>query len=128
MSHHRCQHKAWVKRGKVGGCASFQIIDVDVSAYIELIRTYNFENKDELRREEQIEMRKVTCVNKYAAILDAQELAAYAANYYTEHRDYRNERIECSCGKTYTRANLPRHTRSKFHQRHIAQQQAAAVE
>ena len=141
MSTHRAQHRAWVKRGRVGGkCASFQILDVDESAYIELIRTYNFELKDELRREENIEMRKIKCINHNAAFreskaeIDKAYRATHADAYAKYQAAYHAKRpgtvtiVQCACGQAHQFRNTGQHQRSKFHQEHIAQQQAAAVE
>lgn len=37
-------------------------------------------------------------------------------------KEYKNERLKCCCGKTYTRSNFSNHKRTKYHKEHEAKQ------
>lgn len=46
----------------------------------------------------------------------------YDKHYWTETKDKRNQTVKCECGCNVAKQNLPRHKRSKKHQRLIQSQ------
>lgn len=72
---------------------------------------------------------KLKCINLKSDISKRQKWNDYMKDYYYNHIEQKqkyyqdkkeslNEKIECSCGKTFTKQNKKRHEKSKYHQTH----------
>ena len=131
------QHKADYKRylaGNYSYLSSFEIIKNN-DYYIKKIKSYNFNNNDDLLDKETFWIKRYGSVNKNIPNRTKEEYSTY---YYQKNKDiivakhnkYRLEnRAEinakqnisclCSCGKTYTKQHKHRHEQTKLHLKHL---------
>lgn len=69
------------------------------------------------------------CINLKSDLSKKQKWNDYIKDYYYQHieqkkqyyqdkKEILNEKIECLCGKTYTKQHQKRHSQSKYHQTH----------
>ena len=118
MVEHRAAYERW-KAGKCGKVTSFDIFEKYgiKNCRIVLIENYPCESKDELTSREAHYIRTVVCVNK--AIPGRTD-----EQYYQDNKEkiiaQKSERVDCRCGKPYTRGHIKRHAKSKRHIDYIA--------
>ena len=94
MTGHRSKFKAY-KNGEYGYCASFDILDIDENAYIELYERYPCDSKEELEKREGEVIRSLDCVNKRVAGRTKEEyrednkehIKQYKKQYYVNNKD-----------------------------------------
>ena len=110
------QHKADYKRylaGNYSYLSSFEIIKNN-DYYIKKIKSYNFENNDDLLGKETFWIKRYGSVNKNIPNRTKEE-------YRNDHKIEINAICMCSCGCTYTYTHKARHEKSKRHLELIVQ-------
>ena len=124
---HEYNYKAF-KNGKYNSVKSFKILEKE-NYEIELLQEIEFETKNELlvREGYYIRQNRDICVNNNIPCRTIKQYRKDNADKIREvNRQYRkdnmvkikeqhSEKIECLCGKTYTRHNKVRHNKSKIH-------------
>ena len=132
LSGHKCNKK----------CTSVEILKYG-DATIELLESYECENKEQLERREGQYQRQYNCVNKHIAGRTKKEYrqdnketiaeknkeylqqnkearAEYEKKYYQKNKEKinekRKEKFTCECGGRYTHQNKTIHLKSKKHQ------------
>lgn len=115
LNKHKTAYQAYLKTGIIKYTSS-KIYELDESPYIELIVNYPCSCLDELRREEGKFIRSMDCVNRCVAGRTRKE---YRDDNKEHIKKRTNQKIICSCGHKYTKANKARHERSPKHKQFI---------
>ena len=108
------QHKADYKRylaGRFANLSSFEIIKNN-NYYIKKIKSYNFDNNDELLEKEAFWIKKYGSVNKFIPNRTQRE---YYLDNKIEINAKHNAICICTCNCTYTQANKAQHYKTKKH-------------
>jgi len=135
-------HKSQYKIGKNKSLNMiFDNNNID-NCYIELIKNYPSSCRNELEREEGIELRKINndtstkeiCLNynipgrthKEWENDNKEKITEYQKQYYDNNKDQRkqyiNEKYTCECGGKYLRTHKTTHEKTKKHQSFINSQ------
>ena len=128
---HKSNYKCYLA-GNFHFITSFKILENN-DFYIKKIKSYNFENNDDLLEKESYWIKKYCSVNKSIPNRTRDE-------YYEDNREeikakdrnrYFENKIEicakrsvislCICGCTYTHNHKARHEKSKMHLKQVAQ-------
>ena len=113
---HKHNYTAFQK-GKYHNMSSFELIKLGYVS-IELIEEIESNSKVELLKREGYYIKKYRdiCVNRCVAGQTRNESAhVYHIRNKSKIHQYKNETLNCSCSKTYTRANKSRHQKTKYH-------------
>jgi len=86
MYDHKLNYNKWLKNSK-NYTSSVEIFKLDDEPYIELVKNYSCNCKDELHKEEGKYIRKLKCVNKYIAGRSSKER-------YEENKEIRKENMK----------------------------------
>jgi len=82
---HRQDYKQWIN-GSKKYCTSVELIKYG-DAYIELIKPYPCNSKEELKREEGIYQREMDCVNKRKESRTPEEKKEYDKQWYEDNKE-----------------------------------------
>ena len=83
---------------------------------IELLEKIEYEAKTELFKREgyYIRRHRDICVNKYIAGRTDKQ-------YKKDNAQYINQKLECVCGRTYTRCHKARHEKTNIHIKYVSE-------
>lgn len=119
------QHRYDFKSGRgLSSAKLFELGEVDLV----VVSKIECQTKEELLRKERLAYELFDCVNKNVPnrsqkeYMKTPEGKAYAkaqrekAPYIAYAKAYSSIKVECACGKTYSRRNRTHHERTMFHQ------------
>ena len=138
LSKHKSDYQCYLT-GTSHYITSFEIIKND-NYYIKKIKSYNFENHNDLLKKERYWNEKYICVNKNRPIISKDEKIEYFKEYYQENKiekifkqkEYylknkdkisvkQKECVLCVCGCNYRKNHKARHQKSTKHLKLVAQ-------
>lgn len=117
LSNHRCEYKKGNRY-----LSSFEIIKYDDN-YIELIKEFPCNNRDELEKEEGYYIKTLNSVNKNICGRNKLEKKIMLRNswkkYYKKNKkkvlNYKKQKIYCECGSEISRRHIATHRKSNRH-------------